>query len=372
MLPSGTLRVILWLVGSVSLLANFAVIVSRIKSKNYFLSKILLITTSNNSQNTFLLNLSISDFLMGVYLFAIGSADVIFGKGYIVSALRWRTGITCKIIGFVGVVSNVASLLILSLISIERFVAIVLPFCRHRFGSKFSKVSCAIVWVLSVVMALTPIILSDFVEGVFGLSDICSGLPFVTITSQEDSEIITKYESGKMLTELNKVPKTQWIYSQIVYIYFSATCVSVVTICYVSMFVSAKITQNLAGRNANNAEELKMAAKMSIIVGTDLLCWVPIITAGILTDIGTKITIELYAWLVVVVMPINSALNPFIYTIPLMKRKKKNEPSFIGEQRQLKENVTDKLQKKWIASTSVRRLYRSRRFQRQIPVMIKL
>ncbi|KAJ8033569.1 hypothetical protein HOLleu_23859 [Holothuria leucospilota] len=368
MLPSGTLRVILWLVGSVSLLANFAVIVSRIRTKNYFFNKIMIITV-HKSQNTFLLNLAVSDFLMGVYLLAIGSADAIFGSGYIVSALRWRTGATCKIIGFVGVVSNVASLLILSLISIERFVAVVLPFCRHRFGSKFSKIACATVWALSVVMALTPIILSDFVEGVFGLSDICSGLPLVTIAKKEDSKIIANYQGGGMFTEISDVPKTQWIYSQIVYIYVSATCVSVVTICYVSMFVSAKITKKLAGRHANNAEEVKMAAKMSFIVGTDLLCWVPIITAGVLTEFGTEISIELYAWLVVVVMPINSALNPFIYTIPLMKKKKRNEPSFIGEQRQPEMKDAGILQKKFIPTSSVRRLYRLRRFQRQNPTI---
>ncbi|KAJ8050922.1 hypothetical protein HOLleu_04305 [Holothuria leucospilota] len=362
MLPNGTLRIILWLVSSVSLLANFVVIVSRVKSKNYFVNKILILTTTSKGQNVFLLNLAISDLLMGVYLFAIGSADRNFGKGYIVSAIYWRTGITCKIIGFIGVVSNVASLLILTLISIERFLTIAIPFCKYRFGSKLTKITCAVVWAMSFVMALTPIILSDFVDGVFGLTDICSGLPFVTITKNADREIVTKYEEGimKEIARAKDIPKTQWIYSQFVYIYLSATCVSVVTICYVSMFASVMVTRRKAGRQANNVEEIKIATKMSIIVVTDLLCWVPIIIGGILTETGVEITLDMYAWFAVVVMPINSALNPFLYTIPLMKRKKKNEPSFIGEQRELQVNVMDKLRKR-IPSTAIRRLYRSRR-----------
>ncbi|KAJ8034738.1 hypothetical protein HOLleu_21702 [Holothuria leucospilota] len=350
MLPNDIVRAILWGVSSFSLLANFVVITSRLKSKNFFVSKLLILTTVNSGQNMFLVNLALSDFLMGVYLFAIGSADAYFGKGYIVSAFNWRTGVTCKVIGFIGVVSNVASLLILTLISIERFSTIVLPFYRLRFGSKLTKITCAIVWGLSIVMALTPIILADFVEGIFGFSDICSGLPFVTIAKEEDREITTKYEDGiiKEITGSNDVPKSQWIYSQIVYIYFSATCVSVVTICYVSMFISVMLTRHMSGRQANNAEEVKMATKMSIIVLTDLFCWVPIIIAGVLTETGMEISTDMYAWFVVVVMPINSALNPLLYTVPLIKKKKKNKPSFIGEQKEKKKKFTEKLRNNWI------------------------
>ncbi|KAJ8034626.1 hypothetical protein HOLleu_21543 [Holothuria leucospilota] len=74
-----------------------------------------------------------------------------------------------------------------------------------------------------------------------------------------------------------------------------------------------------------------MALKMSVFVGTDLLCWLPIIILGIGSAANVEISVELYVWLAVFVMPINSALNPFIYTIPTMKSRKKNEPSFIAE-----------------------------------------
>ncbi|KAJ8047943.1 hypothetical protein HOLleu_00065 [Holothuria leucospilota] len=331
MLPNGFLRALLWLVGSVSLLANLTVILGRIKSKNHYLERVSLVTTTNKSQNLYLLNLAIADFLMGVYLFAIGIADANFSTTYSAS-FKWRKGIPCKIIGFIGVVSNVASLLILSLISLERFFAIVLPFCRRRFGSKLTKSTCAVVWVISAVMALTPMILSDHVEGVFGFSDICSGLPFVTIPIKEYSEGVPNHEERLQngTTGSQDVLESQWLYSQILYIYFSAACVLVVTMCYVSMFVSVIVTRRLAQRHASNAMEIKMATKMSIIVGTDVFCWVPIIIAGLLTQSGVKMTVDMYAWAVIVAMPINSALNPFIYTISLMKKKEKNKPSFVS------------------------------------------
>ncbi|KAJ8034470.1 hypothetical protein HOLleu_21323 [Holothuria leucospilota] len=72
---------------------------------------------------------------------------------------------------------------------------------------------------------------------------------------------------------------------------------------------------------------------MSIIVGTDMICWLPVIVVGILSKAGIEITIDIYSWIAIFVMPINSAFNPFIYTIPTIKKRKKNEPSFIADHR---------------------------------------
>ena len=58
-----------------------------------------------------------------------------------------------------------------------------------------------------------------------------------------------------------------------------------------------------------------MAAKMGLIVGTDLLCWLPIIVMGILAQCNVTIPVEMYAWSVVFILPINSSLNPYLYTV---------------------------------------------------------
>ena len=44
--------------------------------------------------------------------------------------------------------------------------------------------------------------------------------------------------------------------------------------------------------------------------------------SGILAMEGTEIPGELYAWTAVLILPINSALNPFLYTLSAVLAKK--------------------------------------------------
>ena len=63
-------------------------------------------------------------------------------------------------------------------------------------------------------------------------------------------------------------------------------------------------------------QERKMATKMGAIMITDLACWAPIIILSVLVQSGTHIvTPRVYTWIVTFVLPINSAINPFLYTL---------------------------------------------------------
>ncbi|KAJ8031760.1 hypothetical protein HOLleu_25066 [Holothuria leucospilota] len=272
---------------------------------------------------------------MGVYLSAIGIADAAFGKDYFLSAFGWRSGNTCKGIGFIGFSANVASILILTFVSVERLCTIVFPFGKDLFRSKLTVIICVAIWVASCAMALTPIILSEFITELFGFSDVCLGLPINSvpeISSFQVTEIRLRIWGEDHATRKDSdINSLQWVYSQIVYIYFSATCVSIITFCYISIFISAIRSKKQSGRPGSNKDEIKMALRIFIIVGTDLLCWLPLIITGILSNLGYEISTDVYVWFAIFVLPINSAFNPLIYTLPAIKRRKENEPSFIAK-----------------------------------------
>ena len=44
--------------------------------------------------------------------------------------------------------------------------------------------------------------------------------------------------------------------------------------------------------------------------------------SGLLALAGVDISSDIYAWIVVIVLPIYSALNPFIYTLSMVYKKK--------------------------------------------------
>ncbi|XP_030846937.1 G-protein coupled receptor GRL101-like [Strongylocentrotus purpuratus] len=73
-------------------------------------------------------------------------------------------------------------------------------------------------------------------------------------------------------------------------------------------------TQSVANAALRN-REIKVARKMAFIVGTDFACWMPIIVMGILTQSGLVVLpTSLYAWSVIFIIPINSSINPVLYT----------------------------------------------------------
>ena len=78
-------------------------------------------------------------------------------------------------------------------------------------------------------------------------------------------------------------------------------------------------------RSTNMKRESKMARRMMFIVLTDFLCWMPVIVIGLLSLLGKFHDPEkqAYVWIAVFVLPVNSALNPILYTFstPLVKRK---------------------------------------------------
>ena len=56
--------------------------------------------------------------------------------------------------------------------------------------------------------------------------------------------------------------------------------------------------------------------KMSLIVFTDFCCWVPVGVLSILVQAGAvEVDPAAYAWIATFVLPINSAINPFLYTL---------------------------------------------------------
>ncbi len=57
-----------------------------------------------------------------------------------------------------------------------------------------------------------------------------------------------------------------------------------------------------------------MTFKVAAIVLTDFLCWSPPIILGILVQCQL-IVLPAFAWCVFFVLPINSAIKPYLYTI---------------------------------------------------------
>lgn len=65
------------------------------------------------------------------------------------------------------------------------------------------------------------------------------------------------------------------------------------------------------------------------IVLTDVCCWSPIIVLKFLVFYDMEISSDVYLWLIIFVLPLNSALNPFLYTFTTPKYRDQIFAAFV-------------------------------------------
>ncbi len=293
--------------GLLAILGNIAVMAMRFRRRDE--------TSTMNVQRVLILNLAVSDFLMGIYMLIIASVDIYYKKDFFWYSDHWRFSKLCNFAGFLALLSSEVSIFILTIISIERFIVIMFPF--SSLGGRTclrGKVLYGIVlstWVVWISIALAAFGYKG--KNLYGNSNVCIGLPFVL-------KYANNFNTLGEDCELNQLDTTQtqpWILSIIVFLVINSICLLIIFTCYITIFISVRRSRLSAGRDQNQQKEIQMAAKMGLIVGTDFCCWFPVITLGLLnqTQLVKDIPIVAYAWIIVFVLPLNSALNPYIYTI---------------------------------------------------------
>ena len=308
-------RIIMWILGIFCLIANIGALCYKYRNRQENTVQVVLIS-----------NLSISDMIMGIYMIIVASADLYY-KDYFPSEM-WRHSLTCKIAGTLSILSSEASVLFVTLISLDRFMGIRYTFSSYRLGSKSSKVFAVILWAIAIVLSITSTVLSGTNSDLYDVSEVCTGLPLSRRNVYERrSETYVLYYIWDPDTSdygfpinttydvvINHAPGMY--YGIAVFTVLNSICFLIVLICYTGLFITVIQTSKRAGRARNLQEERKMAAKMGVIVMTDLSCWAPVIILSILVQSGRHIVKPyVYTWIVTFVLPINSAINPFLYTL---------------------------------------------------------
>ena len=322
------LRLFIWIIGLSALIGNSMVVIWRCTQRK----------ETHNTHSFLVLNLAISDLMMGVYMLIIAIADLQFGEKYFKGADRWRSSAVCKIAGVLSVLSSEASVFFVTIISIECFIGIVFPFGKIKIRGKSSKVIVSIIWVVATCLSIVPTVIGGTDSKIYGLSDVCIRLPLITHPNSVGSERATNYNIqflSSMSIAVVKGSKSSWIYSIVLFIGLNTLCFIIVVCCYIAIFVSVQNTARQVRVAAHRKREVGMAIKMAFIVGTDFACWMPVIIMGILSQTGTvKFSLDMYAWVAVFIIPLNSSVNPYLYTIvTAVAPKRKNYQSIARQQR---------------------------------------
>ncbi|XP_069134012.1 G-protein coupled receptor GRL101-like isoform X2 [Argopecten irradians] len=302
------LRIILWIIGIIALLGNIFVLVYRFKYDRSNLTK---------SYSIFVINLSFSDTLMGMYMMSIGVADEVYRGRYVWEENSWRHSLLCTVSGVFSTISSEASTFLILLITLDRTLAIVFPFSVRRFSKNSAVITSAIVWVISILLAILPVLtFKDYFKGTFySTSGVCLALP-LSATATPGSE-----------------------YSRAVFVCLNLTIFLVIAICQVVIYKKSKIHSSLRNTTTKQARDIAVARTLTAVVATDFFCWFPIGVLGVWTWFGGTLSGEVYAWIMVLVLPINSALNPLLYTFANIRKQRKNRHRLPASDRRTKSDT---------------------------------
>ncbi|KAJ8941262.1 hypothetical protein NQ314_010460, partial [Rhamnusium bicolor] len=253
-------------------------------------------------------NLAVSDFLMSIYLLLIGIQDMRYRNIYYTEAQDWISSWGCTITGMIAMVSSEVSVLLLMFMSVDRFLVIVVPYGRYSPLTMREAIFALIfIWSLGFILAIFPAFSYLSTTRFYGVNGLCFPL-----------HIDDPYLIG-------------WEYSAVIFFGINATSLIIITFVYIGMFISIWRTRNAT---TLPAKDYQFAIRFFFIVLTDVTCWLPIITIKAAAFLGAKISDDLYGWLVVFILPINSALNPILYTFTTPKYRIqiiKKVPSLIKE-----------------------------------------
>ena len=288
LMANGILQVAVWVLGIAALVGNIIVIGWRILIKPKKADALLII------------NLALSDFLMGVYLVIIASADTYYRNVYILFADYWMNSILCKLAGFLATLSSEMSVFMLLVITADRLVAIVMPFSNKRLSLKVGGIVIALGWSVMIVAAAMPILGLPY----FGQNYIKNGVCLLfNVTSGQTKG---------------------WEYTVFLFLLFNLAAFTFILVGYLVIYHQLDKSRRNAKREASDADKA-VARRFALIVGTDFLCWVPVLVTWFLSIAGMQVHPGVSAWMVVFIMPLNAALNPYLYTFAALHQARKRQ-----------------------------------------------
>ena len=313
LLSDRVLVVMMWLIGLNAVGGNIYVL-SRRKTKK-----------DKKKIQTFLLgNLAMSDLLMGIYMLLIASADIYFAEDFPLRAEVWRSGITCRIAGTIAILSSEASVFFVTMISIDRFISVKYPYSSSKYKKQSSTVIAIVLWLISLALGVIPSSLAGTNIKFYDNSHVCIGLPLAKPPIYTNRETVARVcPEGTDICFYKRTFTSQHV-GQVSGMYFSSAmflglnsiCYLTIVLCYMEIVRTVFKSAKRAGLNSEIKEQIRMTSKVAAVVLTDFFCWFPVIVLGILVQ-ADALTLppSVYAWCVTFVLPINSAINPYLYTI---------------------------------------------------------
>ena len=377
--------------GIVAFVGNGVVIVHEIKSLRKRSKKSNLSTSKEKNIYKFLvLNLSLADFLMSIYLIVYSVA-----LHYSPNSSNAMDVNLCGALGVMSVLSSQVSVTVLVVISAYRLRAIIYPYKQVRM--KLPIILISLTWAVWLVIAAFPLLNIEFIfaRGValYGTTNFTQmvRVPFWRIQesiAELTSHINDTSDFGKLLHTLSKFPSKQTTFQVLSsfgfvnfetdnwnligyydtgrgctlevltmakqrFSYFSMACLLYNFLSFLFILIAyAVVLRDISStrhcmrscfskiEKGNSAhidntltENKKIYYRIFVVVFTDMFCWMPVCVIGFVYFLKFLTIPDFYSTgrlpfatreaiplVVMALVPINSVVNPYIYSFHFWKK----------------------------------------------------
>ena len=297
------------------------------------------------------------DLLMGIYLLCIVIKILYynFQGPYCVHDLEWRSSLGCTSAGIIFSISTHGSLLTAMVMSVTRCYTCVRPFADHSY--KLTVIVLALLQTTSMMLFIIPVLLVNLIQDLSPTSVIFKDNKIVSRANDSLLKaILTAYKGADFKVESSTLRRSEVIaalgnmtsdssmfdvshyqrfYSSsplciniqhfniavvnIVYVVVIGGIIGAVSLSYIIITITTKKTEVTAQGNEAKSIETKermqfLSLKVTTIITAQIICWVPILIASVLSLFDIKISSFLYEALAIIILPLNSVFNPILYT----------------------------------------------------------
>ena len=110
---------------------------------------------------------------MGVYLFVIGAFDLKFRGEYNKHAQPWMESVHCQFMGSLAILSTEVSVLLLTFLTLEKYICIVYPFRCLRPRKCRTITVLIFIWIIGFIVAFAPLGNKEFFKNYYGTNGVC-------------------------------------------------------------------------------------------------------------------------------------------------------------------------------------------------------
>ena len=363
-LDGSVLEVFSWTIGLSAVVANVIMIVVSIFSMRKCRTSIAM------TNKSLVVLISTGDFLVGAYLLTVSIFDrFVHGAGYCQDQLTWLASNKCNIIGVISTIGSQLSLVAMTLLSIIRAHGIWNSMKIPAGISKKSSIKIIAVNVF-IVMSATAIAIFPVLRAfedffVNGLRYDVDLKLFIGLVSKEthidifrqyfgrlknsilswdriDNFVSSMFSHDEGIKDFTKTREKVGFYGndgvclfkyfirendpQQVFVWstlmINFLCFMLISVCYVIIAVlSMRSSRAVSSKNDDRVRKRTrtMNRKITIIITTDFLCWVPFILICVLHYLELVDATPWYSLFSMIILPINSVINPVLYNDIIMR-----------------------------------------------------